>query len=77
MEDGEEEPLLHHLLPARGVPANELLANTNSEVGWVVHQSLRKMNNPNIVKLKEVIMEKDVLYFVFEYMAIAHNYRCP
>ncbi|XP_031483093.1 cyclin-dependent kinase F-4-like [Nymphaea colorata] len=31
-------------------------------------KSLRKMNHPNIVKLKEVIREKDVLYFVFEYM---------
>ncbi|KAL0312365.1 UNVERIFIED_CONTAM: Cyclin-dependent kinase F-4 [Sesamum radiatum] len=30
--------------------------------------SLRKMNHPNIVKLKEVIREHDVLYFVFEYM---------
>ncbi|KAL6533656.1 Cyclin-dependent kinase F-4 [Orobanche hederae] len=30
--------------------------------------SLRKMNHPNIVKLKEVIRESDVLYFVFEYM---------
>jgi serine/threonine protein kinase len=31
-------------------------------------QSLRKMNHPNIVKLKEVIRESDILYFVFEYM---------
>ncbi|CAN0913256.1 Cyclin-dependent kinase F-4 [Linum grandiflorum] len=31
-------------------------------------KSLRKMNHPNIVKLKEVIRERDVLYFVFEYM---------
>lgn len=31
-------------------------------------QSLRKMNHPNIVKLKEVIKENDMLYFVFEYM---------
>ncbi|KAG6397181.1 hypothetical protein SASPL_143346 [Salvia splendens] len=30
--------------------------------------SLKKMNHPNIVKLKEVIRENDVLYFVFEYM---------
>lgn len=35
------------------------------EFSW---QSLRKMNHPNIVKLKEVIRENDVLYFVFEYM---------
>lgn len=26
------------------------------------------MKNPNIVKLKEVIRENDILYFVFEYM---------
>ncbi|KAF6145195.1 hypothetical protein GIB67_041390 [Kingdonia uniflora] len=31
-------------------------------------KSLRKMNHPNIVKLKEVIREYDILYFVFEYM---------
>lgn len=31
-------------------------------------QSLRRMNHPNIVKLKEVIRENDILYFVFEYM---------
>ncbi|CAK9153301.1 unnamed protein product [Ilex paraguariensis] len=31
-------------------------------------KSLRKMNHANIVKLKEVIREHDILYFVFEYM---------
>ncbi|VVB12472.1 unnamed protein product [Arabis nemorensis] len=31
-------------------------------------KSLRRMNHPNIVKLKEVIREHDILYFVFEYM---------
>ncbi|KAL3619135.1 hypothetical protein CASFOL_036705 [Castilleja foliolosa] len=31
-------------------------------------KSLRKMNHSNVVKLKEVIRENDVLYFVFEYM---------
>ncbi|KAI7987340.1 Cyclin-dependent kinase F-4 [Camellia lanceoleosa] len=31
-------------------------------------KSLRKMNHPNIVRLKEVIRENDILYFVFEYM---------
>lgn len=31
-------------------------------------QSLRKMNHSNIVKLKEVVRENDILYFVFEYM---------
>lgn len=31
-------------------------------------KSLKKMNHRNIIKLKEVIRENDVLYFVFEYM---------
>ncbi|KAI5327294.1 PREDICTED: cyclin-dependent kinase [Prunus dulcis] len=31
-------------------------------------KSLRRMNHLNIVKLKEVIRESDILYFVFEYM---------
>ncbi|KAL8256191.1 hypothetical protein R6Q59_031258 [Mikania micrantha] len=31
-------------------------------------KSLRKMNHTNIVKLKEVIRENNILYFVFEYM---------
>jgi protein kinase len=30
--------------------------------------SLRKLNHPNIVKLKEVIRENDELYFVFEFL---------
>ncbi|KAH0554390.1 serine/threonine-protein kinase dyf-5-like isoform X1 [Cotesia glomerata] len=31
-------------------------------------KSLKKLNHANVVKLKEVIRENDVLYFVFEYM---------
>jgi protein kinase len=31
-------------------------------------KSLRKLNQVNIVKLKEVIRVNDDLYFVFEYM---------
>ncbi|CAI9096528.1 OLC1v1032698C1 [Oldenlandia corymbosa var. corymbosa] len=31
-------------------------------------KSLRRMNHPNIVKLKEVIKEQGTLYFVFEYL---------
>jgi len=31
-------------------------------------KSLKKLNHPNIIKLKEVIRENDELYFVFEYM---------
>lgn len=33
------------------------------------------MSHSNIVKLKEVIREKDILYFVFEYMVIGFIYR--
>jgi len=29
---------------------------------------LKKLNHPNIIKLKEVIRENNELYFVFEYM---------
>jgi serine/threonine protein kinase len=36
--------------------------------GCMFFQSLRKLNHANIVKLKEVIRENDILYFVFEYM---------
>lgn len=31
-------------------------------------RSLRKLNHPSIVKLREVIRERDELFFVFEYM---------
>ena len=31
-------------------------------------KSLRKLNHPNVVKLKEVIRENDELYFIFEFM---------
>lgn len=31
-------------------------------------RSLRKLNHPAIVKLREVIRERDELFFVFEYM---------
>jgi len=31
-------------------------------------QSLKKLNHPNIVKLREVIRENDELFFVFEYL---------
>uniref|UniRef100_A0A8R1XVZ4 non-specific serine/threonine protein kinase n=1 Tax=Onchocerca volvulus TaxID=6282 RepID=A0A8R1XVZ4_ONCVO len=31
-------------------------------------KSLKKMNHPNIIKLREVIREHDNLYFIFEYM---------
>lgn len=54
-----------------------------SIIGWIIGvllangsslwQSLRKMNHPYIVKLKEVIRENDILYFVFEYMVIAFS----
>ena len=31
-------------------------------------KSLKKLNHPNIIKLKEVIRENDELFFVFEFM---------
>lgn len=31
-------------------------------------QALRKMNHPNIIKLKEVVRENNELFFIFEYM---------
>jgi len=31
-------------------------------------KSLRKLNHPFVVKLKEVIRENDELYFVFEFL---------
>ena len=31
-------------------------------------RSLRKLNHPSVVKLKEVIRENDELFFVFEYL---------
>ena len=42
------------------------------------NQSLRRMNHPNIVKLKEVIRENDMLFFVFEYMVWTYHspYSC-
>ena len=33
-------------------------------------KSLKKLNHPNIVKLKEVIRENDELFFVFEFMEL-------
>ncbi len=34
-------------------------------------KSLRKLNHPCVVKLKEVIRENDELFFVFEYLVSA------
>lgn len=31
-------------------------------------QSLKKLSHANVIKLKEVIRENDILYFVFEHM---------
>lgn len=33
-----------------------------------IPQALKKLSHANVVKLKEVIRENDILYFVFEYM---------
>lgn len=38
-------------------------------------KSLRKLNHPSVVKLKEVIRENDELFFVFEYLVSTHI-RC-
>ena len=43
-------------------------AVSHSVLFFPLLQSLRKLNHPNIVKLKEVIRENDMLYFVFEFM---------
>jgi protein kinase len=32
--------------------------------------SLRRLNHPNIVKLREVIREKDELFFIFEFLDV-------
>lgn len=43
-------------------------------------QALRKLNHPNIVKLKEVVRENNELFFIFEYMVSdhlsPHQYSC-
>ena len=46
-------------------------------------KSLRKLNHPSVVKLKEVIRENDELFFVFEYLvrrwtrkALLHELCC-
>lgn len=31
-------------------------------------KSLKKLNHPNIIRLREVIRENDILYFIFEFM---------
>jgi serine/threonine protein kinase len=38
-------------------------------------RSLKKLNHPNIVKLKEVIRENDELFFVFEYLGNPSSYH--
>lgn len=45
-------------------------------------KTLKRLNHPNIVKLREVIRENDELFFVFEYMKenlyemIKRRYMC-
>ncbi|CAM8876293.1 unnamed protein product [Rhodiola kirilowii] len=36
--------------------------------GFTRSEVIAKMNHPNVMKLKEVVRENDMLYFVFEYM---------
>nr|CCA25337.1 mitogen activated protein kinase 7 putative [Albugo laibachii Nc14] len=40
-----------------------------------LRESLKKLNHPNIIKLKEVIRENDELFFIFEYMEL-NLYEC-
>ncbi|XP_057745121.1 cyclin-dependent kinase F-4-like [Arachis stenosperma] len=59
-----DEELLQEVVNM-GFDRNQLV---ESLCNRIQNESLRKMNHPNIVKLKEVIREIDILYFVFEYM---------
>lgn len=43
---------------------------TGDTWSFCVPQSLKKLNHPQIVKLKEVIRENDELFFVFEFMEL-------
>ncbi len=40
-------------------------------------KSLRKLNHPCIVKLKEVIRENDELFFVFEFLVSSQHTAQP
>ena len=40
-------------------------------------KSLRKLNHPCVVKLKEVIRENDELFFVFEYLVSLPSLHTP
>ncbi|XP_052117568.1 cyclin-dependent kinase F-4-like [Arachis duranensis] len=61
---GIDEELLQEVVNM-GFDRNQLV---ESLCNRIQNESLRKMNHPNIVKLKEVIRESDILYFIFEYM---------
>ena len=57
--------------PAPSTAASSIhppLLSVPSRNTHLVAQSLKKLNHPNIVKLKEVIRENDELFFVFEYL---------
>ncbi|CAJ1949571.1 unnamed protein product [Sphenostylis stenocarpa] len=53
-----------------GFVAVKKFCNNLSSLMCVVFllQALRKMNHPNIIKLKEVVRENNELFFIFEYM---------
>jgi len=57
-------------LPRRGIAPPGSIAPANHPDHLITHQvkSLRKLNHPHVVKLKEVIRENDELFFVFEYL---------
>ncbi|KAF0921491.1 hypothetical protein E2562_007029 [Oryza meyeriana var. granulata] len=56
--------IVSHHVPTQGDPS-DIRARGNTHHFSL---SLRRMNHPNIVKLKEVIRENDILYFIMEYM---------
>jgi len=49
---------------------NKIWSDSNFIIFFLNFQSLRKMNHPNVVKLKEVIREQEILYLIFEYMVL-------
>lgn len=52
----------------REVKVGNRTPNQNRDNVVPVLQSLQKLSHPNLIKLREVIREDNILYFVFEYM---------
>ena len=69
--DAAAPPLARAMSPMLTAPpphARTLAHSRNPPIPCHRLQSLKKLNHPQIVKLKEVIRENDELFFVFEYM---------